>query len=102
MICKALGRHVEIVRTTKQKVVASYTHTLYPYEDQEGYSEDYNLRLLVCPSCLLVNLTCEDENGEVSLFFPSPPKELEGLPSSVSKAYKAARAVRTIDPNAFA
>lgn len=91
-------------KTVKQQVVASYTDKV-PYEDEEAgiyVEEDYLLRLSRCPSCQYFNLTVETEDGEVIVLYPTSPKELEGLPGSVAKAYNAARAVQRIDSNAFA
>lgn len=88
-------------KKSNQQVVAEYTHTV-PYEDEEFYSEeDYQLRLSLCSACESLNLSVEADHGEATLLWPSE-KELEGLPKDIAKAYKASRAVKAIDPNAFA
>lgn len=91
-------------KVTNQQVVANYTDKVIDENEEEGYYNevDYLLQLSLCPSCDFVNLTVENEDGTTDVLYPTPPEELEGLPTSVAKAYKAARAVKTIDPNAFA
>jgi hypothetical protein len=91
-------------KLTKQQIVANYTDIDIDTDQEEGYYNEtrYLLQLSLCPSCDFINLTVENEDGTIHVLFPSPPKDLEGLPPSVGKAYKAARAVKRIDPNAFA
>ncbi len=92
-------------KISSQRVVSTYTHTVrQEFDDEEGLciDQDYILRLSHCYSCEGINLTFEDEDGEVRILWPTLNKELEGLPSRIAKAYKASRAVRLIDANAFA
>src|SRR5947207_11659430 len=93
-------------KTANQEVVAEYDQNVEENFESQGeeylYIDTYILRLSLCASCESVNLSVQDDGGEVSVLYPSPPAHLEGLPAKVAKAYKAARAVRLIDPNAFA
>lgn len=93
-------------KTVTQKVVAKYTQTVLDEFEfdllQHYHKEDYVLRMSLCPSCDGLNLSVEDEGGEIAVLYPVPPADLDGLPKDVAKAYKAARAVRMINPNAFA
>jgi hypothetical protein len=93
-------------KSASQNVVAEYTQSVVEELEVERqaycYVEDYLLRLSLCGSCDTINLSVQDDGGEISVLYPSPPGNLEGLPPEVAKAYKAARAVRLIDPNAFA
>jgi hypothetical protein len=88
----------------EQQIVAQYTDTvIYEDEDEGFYSEAlYKVRISLCPSCEAINLSFEDEDGEIVRLYPESPKELEGLPEKIAKAYRAARAVKIVDANAFA
>src|SRR5437764_9295793 len=94
-------------KTAKQEVVSEYTHTIEQEFDFAGETiyeeEEYFLRLSLCPTCESFNLSVEDDDGsEIMVLYPKPLAELEGLPEEIARAYKAARAVRLIDANAFA
>jgi hypothetical protein len=93
-------------KTANQRVVSEYTHTLGQEHEIAGEhfydQQDWLLRLSLCSTCESINLSVEDDGGEITLLFPKPPAELEGLPEEIARAYKAARAVRLIDANAFA
>jgi Domain of unknown function (DUF4145) len=93
-------------KTANQQVVAEYTQTL-GQEDELGdepfyYEQDWLLRMSLCSACDTVNLSVQDDGGEITVLYPKPPSDLEGLPEEIARAYKAARAVRLIDANAFA
>jgi hypothetical protein len=49
---------------------AAYSHTVeHEIEDVGFYLERYVLRLAVCPSCQAVNLTAEDEDGRLRVWY---------------------------------
>jgi len=90
------------------EIKASCGHMTNP---TENIGEAFEL--VLCPSCKNVNLVITryeevydgvypeyDKITEIS--YPVEPKQVIGLPIKVSKAYKAAIKVRSIDPNAFA
>jgi Domain of unknown function (DUF4145) len=93
-------------KVASQKVVAQYVQTIgQVYElGGEGFydQQDWTLRLSLCESCEVVNYSVEDDGAEVTVLYPKSSTEFQGLPENVAKAYKAARAVRLIDANAFA
>lgn len=93
-------------KRSSQKIVSEYVQTIGDEFEFEGAllydGEDYLLRMSLCSSCETINLSVQDDGGEVSVLYPTPAREVEGLPEDVAKAYKAARAVRMIDANAFA
>jgi hypothetical protein len=94
-------------KTSTQMVVAEYKHVISEVEVVDdipfGNEEEWLLRMSVCSLCDTVNLSVEqDDGGEVTSLYPSPPPDLEGLPAEIARAYKAARAVKSIDANAFA
>ena len=93
-------------KTANQKIVAEYEQTLGQEEDMGGevfyYEQDWLLRMSLCLACDTVNFSVQDDGGEVTVLYPKPPSDLEGLPEGIARSYKAARAVRLIDANAFA
>lgn len=93
-------------KTANQQVVAEYKQTIEGDDEFEGepysYVQDWLLRMSLCASCDTVNLSVQDDGGEITVLFPKPSSDLEGLPEDIARAYKAARAVRLIDANAFA
>lgn len=91
-------------KKSDQQVVAKYVHTVVHEDEDDGYysEQQYPLRLSLCSLCDTVNYTVEFDDGEIRVLYPTAPKQLNGLPDEVAKAYKAARAVRLVDPNAFA
>lgn len=99
--------HFQCGRCSKrgdQRIVATYTHLVEDEVEQGIFlGQEYVLRLSLCSACDNVNLTVSDEDEEMlTVLWPTQPKELDGLPENVATAYKAARAVREIDANAFA
>jgi hypothetical protein len=94
-------------KTSDQRVVAEYKHVTgheEEFDEQPFYYEDeWFLRMSLCSLCDTINLSVEQiDGGEVTGLYPSPPADLEGLPAEIARAYKAARAVKSIDANAFA
>lgn len=91
-------------KRTNQKIVSEYLQAIADEYEFEGeiLHDDFLLRMSLCSACETINLSVQDDGGEVSVLYPAAPKEVEGLPADVAKAYKAARAVRMIDANAFA
>lgn len=92
-------------KKSNQQILSTYAQYVTFEFEEEGFIDDgdnYDWRLSLCPSCEEINLSVEDDEGGISVLWPSEGKELEGLPGEVARAYKAARAVRTVDPNAFA
>ncbi|MBA3438652.1 MAG: DUF4145 domain-containing protein [Pyrinomonadaceae bacterium] len=94
-------------KSSDQKVVAEYKHVIGQEEEFDGQpfynEEEWLLRISLCQLCNTVNLSVEAiDGGEVTLLYPTPLPDLEGLPENIARAYKAARAVKPIDANAFA
>jgi len=81
-----------------------YTDEIF-YDEIEAYgwdSIDLIFRLVECLSCNRFNFTMEQvDGGDISVLWPSPQKQIVGLPDNINKAYKAALKVRKIDSNAF-
>lgn len=95
----------------EQKVIAVYRDEVLEVDDINDidvtqapscWTVVHILRLSRCPSCDSFNYSVEDTDGdEIYVLYPKPPEALEGLPAIIAKAYQAARAVSTIDANAF-
>ena len=89
-------------KSSDQKVVAEYKHVIGQEEEFDGQpfynEEEWLLRISLCQLCNTVNLSVEAiDGGEVTLLYPTPLPDLEGLPENIARAYKAARAVKPID-----
>lgn len=94
-------------KNSDQKVVTEYKQIIGYAEEFDDpphyYEEVWLFRLSLCSLCDRVNLSVEGDYGDgARTLYPSPPAELEGLPYKIAQAYKAARAVKSIDANAFA
>jgi hypothetical protein len=97
-------------KKSNQEILASYIHHVEHKAEDYHYEQAYPLRLLLCSLCNTVNYTVEfdedddegDNDAAIKVLYPVPPKDIYGLPTEIVKAYKAARAVRMVDPNAFA
>lgn len=89
-----------------QKVVAQYVHTTGGcYQDEiETYfvaGDEWALQMSLCALCDTVNFTVTDDGVNFTVLYPKSHINLQLLPGNVEKAYKAARAIRLIDANAF-
>lgn len=101
---------VNCEKITQQLVVASYTQTVFEENEdaliEEGeppYWANVGIwQLSLCPFCEYMHLSITLDDGEVRLRYPSPLCSTESFPRPIAKAYRAARAVRNIDANAYA
>jgi hypothetical protein len=85
-----------------QQVLNRYVHSDV-FEYAYGYVETEVLFYLSrCSRCDAINFSVHIDEAEIQVLWPTPPKEVDGLPETVAQAYKAAQAVRKIDANAFA
>jgi hypothetical protein len=88
--------------------VATYRRVAHSYDDDGGFEAGESYTMLKCPVCAKPTLnrrefddTMNDEDWGDEILYPSPEREVRGLPDDVRAEYQSAMLVAPVSPNAF-